>query len=144
MLRAFALASLVIASTSFAEDLTPEKAAVVTRARQKALDEVAKKYGNRKANELTSDERRARMADEAAAVQRVLDANGIDARELARFEATANRGDQNALKAAEKALDEKEAAAKKSAEAQKPVDGADEHGVVIERGNGASGSKKKK
>jgi hypothetical protein len=134
-MRSLIVAALVFSSSLALADITPEKAATIEREKQKALDAVAKKYGNKKSSELTNDERRSKMADESSAVNKVLDKNGVSAKEYAKFEATASSADRQAAKAAGAAQEKKEAdtkaaaekAAKAEAEAKKAPD------IIIEK-----------
>jgi hypothetical protein len=126
-MRTLLVAALVLSSSLALADITPEQAATVDREKQKALDDVAKKYGNKKPSEMTNDERRAKMADETEAVNKVLDKNGVSAKEYSKFEATASSADRQAAKASGAAQEKKEAddkaaadkAAKAAAEAKK-------------------------
>lgn len=131
LLVLFCLASL----TALAGELTPDQAAAVRRDRQKAIDDVAKKYGNKKSSELSAEERRQMIRDQNEAVGKVLEKHNVDAKELARWEASASSADRSAAKDKSAALDKQEADAKKAAEA-KAAAKPDENGVIIERGNG--------
>lgn len=148
MTRALALLTCLLSLAAFAE-LTPEKAAEVARDRQKAIDAVAKKYGNKKSSELTPDERRQIIRDENDAVSKVLEQHGVGAKEFSRYEATASKDQRAAQKDRAAALDKKDADEKKAADAKKKagekkgveveVGGADveeQNGVIIERGTG--------
>jgi hypothetical protein len=136
-MRALTLMVSVLALPVLASDVDPDTAAQVGRDRQKALDEVAKKYGNKKSSELSGDERRARVKDEAEAVSRVLDKHGVSAKDMARYEAKSSPAERNA-RAAEL---EKKDADKRAADAPKPQDQGGnttvENGVIIERGTKA-------
>ena len=135
MHRILLLAVLLSGAVVAAGDLTPEKIAQTNRERQKALDEVAKKYGNRKSSELSSDERRQMIRDQDEAVAKVYEKNGVDAKELAKHEATGSSSERAAVREKTSALEKKEADDKKAAEAAAKAK-PDDNGVIIERGNG--------
>ena len=101
-----------------ADDLSPEKAAKVQKDREKAMADVAKKYGNKKSSELSQDERREMIRDQRAAETAVLDKNGVDPKEFARYEAKMSLNDRAATKAERERLDRKEQDDKKAAEQQ--------------------------
>lgn len=126
-----------------AEEVSPQKAAEVGRDRQKALDDVSKKYGGRKPSELSSEERRERVKDESAAVSKVMEQHGVNAKDLARYEATSSPKERAAasakVEAAEKKQAEERAEAQKAQAAPAGAAGAGagttvENGVIIERG----------
>lgn len=101
-----------------ADDLSPEKAAKVQKDRDKAMSDVAKKYGNKKSSELSQDERREMIRDQRAAETAVLDKNGVDPKEFARYEAKMSLNDRAATKAERERLDRKEQDDKKTADQQ--------------------------
>lgn len=111
--------ALVVVLALAADDLTPQKAAKVQKDLDQANADVAKKYGNKKSSELSQDERREMIRDQRAAEIAVLDKNGVDPKEYARYEAKMNMADRAATKDARVALDKKEADDKKAAEAAK-------------------------
>lgn len=113
-----------------ADDLSPEKVAKVERDRDAALAEVAKKYGNKKSSELSSEERREMIRDQRAAENAVLEKNNVDAKEYARYEAKMSLADRAATTSARAALDKKEADAKKAAETKQQGSGE----IPIQRG----------
>src|SRR5262245_29293657 len=106
---------LAIALLLTADDLTPDKAAKVQRDREKAMDAISKKYGNKKSSELSSDERREMIREQRAAENDVLEKNGVDPKEFARYEARMSLSDRAATKQAKDDLDKKEEAEKKAA-----------------------------
>jgi hypothetical protein len=118
-----ALAALLL----FAADLTPEKAAKVQRDRDKALEQINKKYGNKKPSELTTDERREMIAEQRAAESAVLEQNGVEAKEMARYEAKMSLSDRAAAKAERERLDKQETEAQKG-DPDKPAE------IQIQRG----------
>ncbi len=131
-MRSLFVAALVLSSSLAFAEVTPEKAASIERERQKALDDIAKKYGNKKPSELSNDERRAKMTEESEAMNKVLDKAGVSAKEYSKFEATASNGERQAAKAAgaameKKETDEKAAAAKAAADAKKAPE------IIIEK-----------
>ena len=102
-------AALVLAVTiAHAEEpLSPQELAKVNREMAKAADTVSKKYGNPK--DLSPEDLRAMMNEQAAAQKAVLERNNLDAKDVAR--ATAKNG--KAVDAEAKALEAKEAEAAK-------------------------------
>ncbi len=134
MTRTLALVLAVASTAAWAADLSPDKAAQVSRDRQKAMDEVNKKYGNKKSSELSSDERRQMIRDQNEAMSRVLDKNGVDAKDFARWEAKASGSDRAAAKEASDALDKRDEDAKKAGAAKGVGPQPNEHGVIIEKG----------
>lgn len=135
MLRSLSLLALLSTPAALAGDVSPQTAAKVTRERAKALEEVNQKYGNKKSSELSSDERRQMIRDQAEAVAKVLEKNGVDAKDFAHYEARASKEDRAAAAASGKALDQREADDKKAADEKKKGKAAEtSNGVVIERG----------
>jgi hypothetical protein len=134
MKRLTAAMLALAAQLALADDITPEQAAKVERENKKAQEDVAKKYGNKKSSEMSADERREMIADQKAANAKVLEKNGVSAKDYARYEVTANGAQRDAAKASGAALDKKEADQKAAAEkaAAKPADGS--AGVVVEKG----------
>ena len=132
--------TLVLALTLRA-DVSPEQAAAIQHDAEKAQAEVAAKYGQKKSSELSSDERRDMIRDQAAAEREVLDRHGVSAHDWARSQALRSREERAQVKreAAAIAEQEKEKAAvetqKKSSEA-KPISIQrginEEHPVVLE------------
>jgi hypothetical protein len=116
------LAALTLAAPAFADDdLTPEKTAKIEREKNKALEAVDKKYGNRKSSEMSSDERREVIRERAAAENEVLEKNNVSPKAYVSYTAHMNKEDRAATKAADAKLEEKEkqaAAAKKDKETQ--------------------------
>jgi len=135
MLRSLALLALSLSPVALAGDISPDTAAKVTRERTKALEEVNQKYGNKKSSELSSEERRQMIKDQAEAVAKVLDKNGVDAKDFAHYEAKASKEDRAAAAASGKAMDQKEADDKKAADEKKKAKSVEtSNGVIIERG----------
>ncbi|MBK7859538.1 MAG: hypothetical protein IPJ65_13160 [Archangiaceae bacterium] len=143
-----AFAALLLALA--ADDLTPEKAAKVQKDRDAAMAEVAKKYGNKKSSELSSDERREMIRDQREAESAVLEKNNVDGKELARYEAKMSLDDRAATRAERDRLDKKEQNEKKAAEqkqqqAQQPQEVqvqrgfSDDHPVTLEEKPAAAG-----
>lgn len=110
--------ALALVLTLGADELTPDKAAQVQHDRDKAMADVSKKYGNKKSSELSSDERREMIRDQREADKQVLEKNGVEAKDMARYEARMNLSDREATKAAKERIEQKEAADKKAAEAK--------------------------
>jgi hypothetical protein len=99
---------LALVATLLLADLTPEQLAKVQHERDKALLDVSKKYGGKPSSELTQDERREMIKDQREAESQVLEKNGVDPKEIARYEAKLSLDDRAATKAAKKELEEKE------------------------------------
>ncbi len=114
-------------------DIDPETVAKVQHDRDKAMADINKKYGDRKSSELSQDERRDMIADQQAADQKVLEKNRVDAKEMARYEATMSLDERAAAKAAKEKLVEKD---KKDAEAKKKAaeDPKGNREIPIQRG----------
>lgn len=123
MLRRTSLLALLLAGTAYAGDLDPATAAQIQLDSARATADVQKKYGNKKLSELSNDERQALAKDQAAAEQKVLDKNGVKAKDWARYEARQSRADRAATQAAKEKLLQKEAEA---AEQAKKASAADE------------------
>src|SRR3954468_729722 len=104
--------------TLAADDLTPQKAAQVEKDREKAMADVAKKYGNKKSSELSPDERREMIQDQRAAENGVLEKNGVDAKDMARYQTKMGADDRAAAKNERERLDKKDADDKKAADAK--------------------------
>lgn len=134
MLRSLSLLALLSSSAALAGDVSPETAAKVMRERAKALEEVNKKHGNKKPSELSGDERRQMVRDQNEAAAKVLEENGVDPKDFARFEAKASKEERAAAAAQAAALDAKEADAKKAAEGKQGKIVETSNGIVIERG----------
>lgn len=113
------------------EPIPAEKAAVIERAQARAQAEVSAKYGNKKSTELSQDERRQMVKDQAAAEKAVLEKHDVDAKQWARESLKKDRaqyaeGQQRVkdLEAKEKADEEKrkaEANASKEVEVQRGI-----------------------
>jgi hypothetical protein len=123
--------SLVAVAALLLADLSPEQLAKVQHDRDKAMADVSKKYGDKKPSELSQDERRDMIKDQREAESRVLDENGVDPKEVARYEARLSLDDRAATKAAKQKIEEKE---KRDAEEKekKSKEGSGE--IPIQRG----------
>ncbi len=106
--------------------IDPDEQARIDRDLDKAKAEVAKKYGDKKIEQQSAAERRARARDENEAAKGVLEKHGTDARSYERGRQKMNQGQQNDVRARADALK-----AKEEAEAKKPK-AHDE--VVVEKG----------
>jgi hypothetical protein len=107
------------------EPIEPEKAAAVERAQARAQAEVAAKYGNKKSSELSQDERRQMVKDQADADRAVLEKLGVDAKQWARESLRRDRDQYAKNKALVKEQDGKEKAdeeRKKAAATKKDVE----------------------
>jgi len=124
------LLTIALAALLSADDLNPQTAAVISREQDKAQAKVAEKYGNKKPSELSQEERREMIKDQAEADKAVLDKHGVDARDWARYEMRQGRGERGAQQQAEKALAEKE----KEAEAEKAKAAKEPREIPIQKG----------
>jgi hypothetical protein len=106
--------ALAVPAAHAEEPLSAQELAKVTREMAKAADAVAKKYGNKK--DLSPDDLREMLNEQAAAQKAVLERNNLDAKDVAR--ATAKNG--KAVDAEAKVLEAKE----KEAEAAKKTTAA--------------------
>ncbi len=135
MRSAFLLAALTFAVPAFADDdLNPEKAAKIERDTDKALKAVDKKYGNKKASELTSDERKQVVQERAAAEREVLEKNNTDAKSYLKYTSRQTREERSATKQASEALDAKEKAAEDNKAAKAQEAAAVPKEIQIQRG----------
>jgi hypothetical protein len=79
------LPALLIALALTADDpISLEKSAQIELEQEKARDEVAKKYGNKKFSELSPEERKQMSKDQDAAAREVLEKAGVDPKQWAR------------------------------------------------------------
>ena len=108
-----------------------EKAATIERQQQKAQTEVNAKYGNKKLNEMSADERRAMMKDQAAAERAVLEKNGVDAKTWAKESQNKTRAEAKDHAERVKALEAQE---KKDAEAAAKAKQDGNKDVTVQRG----------
>jgi FKBP-type peptidyl-prolyl cis-trans isomerase len=126
------------------------EAAAIEREQEKNQTEVNEKYGNRKPSEMTGDERRDMMKDQAEADQKVLDKHNVDQKEWASSQSHRSRDERAEVKAEkakqadkekEKAKADAEAKKKAAAEPNKPIQIqrgiSDENPVVLEEKPGA-------
>jgi hypothetical protein len=97
--RWLSLSLLALAGVAGADEaLTPERLGELRAEEQRAVDEVAKAHGNKKASEMTREERDALIRDQAAASSAVLQKHGVDPKDYAR--ASAKLGREGAARAA--------------------------------------------
>ncbi|GMU61606.1 MAG: hypothetical protein AMXMBFR34_33690 [Myxococcaceae bacterium] len=102
------------------EPIPPDQAAAIALDSRSAQAEVAKKYGNKKPSELSNDERKQMIRDQAEAEQKVLDKHGVDRSTWARQQMAKSPKEVATQKELEKQLDEKrQAEAKAKAEQEK-------------------------
>jgi hypothetical protein len=113
-------------------DLGPRRIAAIESELAKAQAEVAATYGNRKPSELSSDERRQMIRDQADAERRVLERNEVPAREWAHTVARRSRAEKAEVEREAAAIAEQEKAAQEAARKA----GASPKGVMIVRGLG--------
>jgi hypothetical protein len=138
--------ALALALALLADELTPQKAAQVQHDREKALAAIAQKYGNKPSSELSQDERREMIRDQRAAEDAVLAKNGVDAKAMARYEATLSLSERAAEKNEKQRLEKKDADDKQAAEERErkskevPIQrGFSEDNPVTVEQNGESG-----
>lgn len=127
------LALLLAGAAHAADPLSPKELAVVDREMGKEMGEIEKKYGNKKPNELTLEERRGYTHDRSAAERKVLDRLGVDAKAYTNRVGKLSRSERDEVKAASDALEAKEKADKKKAEAAKEA-AATQQEVTVQRG----------
>jgi hypothetical protein len=130
---------LVMPGPARAEELTPEKIASIRRDEQAALERVDKAHGNKKASELSNDERRQIIVEQQAAIQEVMDKHGVTAKEYARHVARMGPKGNAAVEAAEQELEAREqeaaqAAARAAEETRKAEEPPAPEDIPIQRG----------
>ncbi len=107
------------------EPLSAQQTAAIEHENDKAQAEISKKYGDRKPNELSADERREMTREQAAAEKKVLEKNGVSAKQWAKETQNVGRDEYSQRQAIKKDLAEKEKAAadaaKKAAAAEKEI-----------------------
>lgn len=124
---------LILSLALNADDGIPlQQQAQIENDQAKAQAEVAKKYGNKKSSELSQDERRQMIKDQAAADKAVLDKAGVDAKTWAREQMKRSRSDYASAKEMGKEIAEKEKQA--AADAAKKGAEAKETEVQVQRG----------
>lgn len=110
------------------DGLTPEQAATITHDNEKAQAEVSKKYGDKKASELSNDERLQLARDRAAAEKAVLDKAGVSATDY--WKASRN-GDRQAKAERDAAKDKLAAKDKADEEARNKKE---DKGIQVQNG----------
>ncbi|MFP2909973.1 hypothetical protein ACLESD_34030 [Pyxidicoccus sp. 3LFB2] len=95
-------------------ELTPEKVAEIRRDETQALSKVDAEFGNRKASEMSDEERSAAIEKQQAASASVLEKHGVSAKEYARYEARMGPEDNARAKAEAQRLEEQAQAAKQA------------------------------
>lgn len=129
MVRA-SLAALLLAAPALAGELNPKSVAKIQREQKKATEEVAKAHGDRKPSEMSTAERKQVIREQAEAERRVLEKNGVEPKDLARYTARMSRAEREQLEAASADLEREEADAAKAKAAK-----ADSAGQVqVQRG----------
>ncbi len=134
---------LITPSLALAEDLTPEQLARIRRDEKAAVDKVNAAHGNKKQSELSAAERRQMIREQQEAAQKVMDEHGVSAKDYARQSARMGPKQNEAVKAAEKALEaaEKAAASGKATEPgeiQVQEGFSEDNPVVMEEQEGAT------
>lgn len=123
--------SLVIVTLILsADEVAPDKAAAIELEQQKAQSEVSAKYGNKKLSELSQDERRQMVRDSVEADKKVLEKNGVDAKDWQRQQMKKDRAEYAQGKQRVKELAEKQ---KAEEEKQKAEAGKSDE-IQIQRG----------
>ena len=102
------LALLLCVAAHAADDLNPQNIAKIQSEQSKAAAAIDKKYGNKKASELSADERRSMQSEKAAAEREVLEKHGTDVKSFARASSKLSREDRAATDAAAKDLEKKD------------------------------------
>lgn len=97
------------------DPIPAEEAAAISLDTKEAQAEVAKKYGDKKPNELSNAERSQMIKDQAAAENKVLEKHGVDAHTWARQQMAKSPKEVAAQKDLEKQLAEKREADAKAA-----------------------------
>ncbi len=105
------------------------RAAAIERDQAKENAAVNAKYGNKKSSELTPDERRQMIKDQADAEQKVLDKYGVSQKDWIRQQAARSREQSEQVRDAVKAIEEQE---KKAAEKAQKGEAPQE--IQIQRG----------
>jgi hypothetical protein len=113
------------------DDLTPDKAAKIERDKSKAMDAIDKKYGNKKPNELSSDERKAIAQERSAAEHQALEKNGSSEKAYTRYQSKMSKEERAASKNAGEKLEANEKAA--DAQAKEKAKGGPKE-ITIQRG----------
>jgi hypothetical protein len=137
---------LITPNLALAEDLTPEQLARIRRDEKAALDKVNAAHGNKKPSELSAAERREMIREQQEASRKVMEEHGVSAKDYARQSARMGPKQNEAVAAAEKALEAKEkaAAAGKPEQAKEPGEieiqegFSDENPVTLEEQEGAT------
>jgi hypothetical protein len=125
--------ALLIAPAAWAE-LSPEQVAKVRHEQKKAESEIEKKHGNKKPQDMSRSEFQAMQSEKLAAREKVLEKEGVDAKEFDRSAMKQNRADRATTEAKIKDLEKKDAdaaAAKAKADAEKAKEPAE---IPIQRG----------
>lgn len=114
------------------EPIPAEKAAVIERAQAKAQAEVSAKYGHKKSSELSQDERRQMVKDQADAEKAVLEKHGVDGKQWARESLKRDRAQYAENQQRVKDLEAKEKAdeEKRKADANAPKEIAVQRGIT--------------
>ncbi|MBM4380417.1 MAG: hypothetical protein FJ086_14160 [Deltaproteobacteria bacterium] len=134
MARLLSLPLLLAGSLAAAGDLSPAQKAKIQYEQQKALEEVQKKYGNRKPSELSNAERRAMAQEQAEADRKVLERNGVSHKDWAVSSVRMGRSEKSQVEAAGKELQAADEAAQKKKAGAAGSNGPSE--VKIQRGFG--------
>jgi hypothetical protein len=116
-MRPTLLLALCLPLLANAEGMSPQDIAKVQHEEKKALDRVAKDFGNKKPSEMSSSERREMIRAQQAAVEQVHSQLGVDAKDYARTSARLDPEERKEVVEATKALEEKEKEQKKKKEA---------------------------
>ncbi len=122
---------LALALVLSADPLSAKEHATVANDIDKAQAEVSKKYGDRKLNELSTDERRALSRERADAERAVLDKAGISAKDWAKEQARGGREVNSERKEAKREVQAKE---KAEAEAKAKAAAGEERPIEVQRG----------
>lgn len=109
--------------------VSPAQVASIEHDQAKANAELALKHGNKKPNELSLDERRQLIREQAEAEKKILEKHGVSSKEWAMGQQRQSRDERDQVKAARDAL-----AAKDKAEAENAAKPKEEQSIRVQRG----------
>lgn len=120
--------ALLLSLALAADPIDPATSAAIEHQQRKARADVDKKFGNRTAAQMNPDERRDYQQALAEAEQKVLDQNGVTAKDVDRADRRQGREASAERKATLKALEEQDAAEAARAKEKQQQD------VVVQKG----------
>jgi hypothetical protein len=119
---------------ALAAELSPRQAAEIQHEHDKAQAQVAAKYGNRKSSELSSEERRQMVRDQAEAERKVLADHDVSPGAWVRNQALRTPADRAEVKREQEALAAKEKEQQQVLDATKRQEEAEGSAVSVQRG----------